>query len=87
MEKVKVVPYNKIWKTEFVKAYNFYNELLKGLDITIEHVGSTSIDGCAAKPIIDLVIILKSYGYFNKVVKLLGEIGYVHVGDRGISGR
>lgn len=53
-----VVPYDAKWRVEFQKAYNFYCELLEGLNVTVEHVGSTSVAGLWAKPILDIDIIV-----------------------------
>ncbi len=54
--------------------------------IRIEHVGSTSIPGMDAKPIIDLVIEVSPFD-FNNIKIELENIGYIHNGDQGIDGR
>jgi len=51
MRKVIVVPYDENWKYEFEKIRNELVEALKDNIIEIEHVGSTSVEGLAAKPI------------------------------------
>ena len=55
--------------------------------VTVEHVGSTAVPGLAAKPIIDLDIVIASETDLPRVIFLLGELGYVHLGDLGIDGR
>ena len=57
------------------------------LALRIEHVGSTSIPGLSAKPIIDLDIVIRSYDDLPAVVARLESLGYAHEGDLGISGR
>ncbi len=57
------------------------------LAIGIEHVGSTSVEGLSAKPIIDIDVVIKDYTVFEEVVSALGSIGYRHEGDLGIAGR
>ncbi len=55
--------------------------------IGIEHVGSTSVEGMSAKPIIDIDVIIQDYAAFDAVVRRLEAIGYIHEGDLGIKDR
>lgn len=45
MEKIEVEEYDHHWKNEFKKAKLFYKNLLSGVKVRIEHVGSTSVEG------------------------------------------
>ncbi|MDF2505152.1 GrpB family protein [Clostridium sp.] len=81
---VVVEDYNPNWKYEFEKIEAELRTVLKDV-ISIEHVGSTSVEGLAAKPIIDIDIIIEDN--FQEVKNQLGTIGYIHEGDLGISGR
>ena len=78
--------YEKEWPEDFLKIKN---ELLKVLTMPcqIQHVGSTSIPGMKAKPIIDIDVGLENWNDFGKVKSALEGIGYLHEGDRGITGR
>tara|TARA_Y100000588_G_scaffold325617_1_gene359500 strand:- start:220 stop:783 length:564 start_codon:yes stop_codon:yes gene_type:complete len=87
LREIKVVPYNPTWQTEFEKAKAFYTKLLAGLDVQIEHVGSTSVIGLHAKPILDIDLIVPDSTMSEKVVKCLETVGYVHQGNMGIEGR
>ncbi|MFK7808567.1 MAG: GrpB family protein [Saprospiraceae bacterium] len=85
--KIVVVDYDPIWKDQFEELKSV---LIKSIDresIEIEHVGSTSILGLKAKPIIDLDIILEDDLLIEKVIEKLSKLGYNHVGDLGITGR
>lgn len=87
MKKVIVVPYDEKWKQEFRRIYD---ELISVLDchiIAIEHVGSTSVEGLASKPVIDIDIIIKDYNSFETVKNKLSDIGYSYEGDLGIKDR
>src|SRR5262249_53704550 len=53
----------------------------------IEHVGSTSVPGLAAKPIIDLDVLLAPAAYLPETIQRLATLGYEHEGDLGIAGR
>ena len=81
-----VVEYNKEWPQDFLKIKA---ELLKVLTIPcqVQHVGSTSIPGMMAKPIIDIDVGLENWSDFEAVKTALAKIGYEHEGDRGITGR
>jgi len=82
---VIVEDYNPEWKNEFERIKDQLLTVLSGKINSIEHVGSTSIEGLAAKPIIDIdVVIDKS---FEEVKKALESIGYIYEGDLGIPGR
>lgn len=82
-----VVPYDYSWKEEFLKIKKMLEKHIGDLIIGIEHVGSTSVVGLAAKPIIDFNIIIESYGIFPQIIEKLSEIGFDHEGDHGIKGR
>ena len=55
--------------------------------IGLEHVGSTSVEGLAAKPIIDIDIVVSSVNALLKVIECLVSLGYAHQGELGIQGR
>lgn len=60
---------------------------LSGLIIDIEHVGSTSIIGLAAKPILDIDIVIENYSVFPKVIRGLKKIGYFYQEEWSFRGR
>ncbi len=86
-KKVTVIPYDYKWNEEFRKIKLDLEKTLEDSIIAIEHVGSTSVEGLSAKPIIDIDIIIKSYDNFKEVKSRLESFGYYHEGDLGISGR
>ena len=84
---VVVLPYDETWKKDFLKIEAELKDALQGLALRIEHVGSTSVEGLSAKPIIDIDIVIKDYSVFEGVVLALDKIGYRHEGNLGIVGR
>ncbi|NGM90403.1 GrpB family protein, partial [Parapusillimonas sp. SGNA-6] len=48
--------YNPIWKDQFEIIKQGLNEILSDLRVSIEHIGSTSVEGLSAKPIIDIMV-------------------------------
>ena len=86
-KKVIVVPYDKAWKSAFEEIKKEIESVIGDLIIGIEHVGSTSVEGLSAKPIIDIDVVIKDYSVFATVVQKLETIGYIHEGDLGIKDR
>ncbi len=84
---VKVLPYNPQWKAEFLKLSSFLKDNISLDYVDIQHVGSTSVEGLWAKPIIDLDIIVENEKDKKLVIDNLRKIGYNHIGDLGIKGR
>ena len=83
---VVVLPYDKKWKQDFEEIKKEISEVIGSFAIAIEHVGSTSVEGLAAKPIIDIDVVVKSDD-IKRAIEGLGSIGYVHEGNLGIEGR
>lgn len=84
---VVVVDYNPLWPGQFETLASRLAHVLGGLAVTIEHVGSTAVPGLAAKPIIDIDILLRSPGDLPSAIAALASIGYQHQGDLGIPSR
>ena len=85
--KVIVLPYDVAWKSDFEKIKAEIVFAVGDLILGVEHVGSTSVEGLAAKPCIDIDVIIKDYSVFPTVVARLADIGYIHEGDLGINDR
>lgn len=84
---VIVQSYDESWKTDFIAIRDELDAALKDLALRIEHVGSTSVEGLSAKPIIDIDVVISDRSVLPEVVSALGSIGYTHEGDLGIPGR
>lgn len=84
---IVVLPYDEKWKQDFIDIRNELLEVLSGLVLSIEHVGSTSVPGLSAKPIIDIDVVIEDYSKFDEVVDALSNIGYWHKGDGDIPQR
>ena len=84
---VTVVPYDDQWEDDFRNISEELRSALGDIAVSIEHVGSTSVKGLSAKPIIDIDVVISDYSVFSKVVEVLEEMGYGYEGDLGIPGR
>ena len=85
--KVVVMPHDATWKNEFEKIKTEIEDALGDLAMGIEHVGSTAVEGLAAKPCIDIDVVIRDASELGAAVAALSRIGYVHEGDLGIKGR
>lgn len=82
-----VVAYDENWPREFRRIAAEVSRALVGIDHEVEHVGSTSVPGLAAKPIIDLFAVLCSGTDVPAAIAALGDCGWQHEGDGGLAGR
>jgi GrpB-like predicted nucleotidyltransferase (UPF0157 family) len=89
MEKrrVEVVPYNPIWKEEFLKEAEKLQDIFGSLATRIHHIGSTSVPGLAAKPIIDILIETEDLQKVDELNSKMEMIGYHPKGENGIKNR
>lgn len=79
--------YQPRWETDFNDLKETLQQGLKGIAVTIEHVGSTSVKNLAAKPIIDMDMVYEKPVSFPAIRNGLEKLGYYHNGDQGIKGR
>ena len=84
---ITIVPYDPQWPLVFAGLKRIIERTLGSLAVSVEHVGSTSVPGLPAKPIIDLDVVIEHEGLLPDVVARLETLGYVHEGDKGIAGR
>ena len=75
--RVQVVPYDETWPQLFEAEADQIRAALGGELRVIEHVGSTSVPGLAAKPVIDIAISVESLADLD--VAAVEELGYQYV--------
>ena len=84
---VVVVDYDTEWPRLFDELRARVWPAVADVALAIEHVGSTSVVGLAAKPIIDMTVVVPSPADVPGTIERLAAVGYQHVGDMGIAGR
>lgn len=84
---ITVVPYRAAWQTLFEQYRTIYAQALGTAISGIEHVGSTSVVGLWAKPILDIDIIIDDRAQLPAVIAGLQRLGYEHRGDYGVPDR
>jgi GrpB-like predicted nucleotidyltransferase (UPF0157 family) len=87
MRTIVVVDYDPQWPEVFAQLRSMIWPVLSDVALTVEHVGSTSVPGLAAKPIIDMSVIVPTEADIAVAIARLASLGYVHRGNLGIEGR
>jgi GrpB-like predicted nucleotidyltransferase (UPF0157 family) len=82
-----IVPYDPLWPEEFRVEAQRIERACDDLEIRLEHIGSTSVPGLSAKPIIDIAAGVPSRADRTPFIQSLKELGYEHLGAYGIPGR
>lgn len=84
---IEVVEYDPAWPGWFETLRERYVRALAGISWSaIEHVGSTAVVGLAAKPVIDIDIVVAAE-HVADAAAALRRIGYSPLGEMGIPGR
>jgi len=83
---VRVVDYDPAWKSEYCLLADQIRSVTSPLELELEHIGSTSVPGLPAKPIIDVGILLHRRDQFDDLVAALVSIGLIYRGDKGPNG-
>jgi GrpB-like predicted nucleotidyltransferase (UPF0157 family)/transcriptional regulator with XRE-family HTH domain len=84
---IVVVDYDPTWPQTFDRLRVLVEPALAGLPARVEHVGSTAVPGLAAKPIIDIDVVVDSAGAVPGAIERLCGLGYRHEGNGGVPGR
>jgi GrpB-like predicted nucleotidyltransferase (UPF0157 family) len=84
---LRLANHNSKWKELFSNEKLKLENIIGNYIITIDHIGSTSINGIKAKPIIDICIGLNNFDDGKKCIEPLVNIGYIYKGECGVPGR
>jgi GrpB-like predicted nucleotidyltransferase (UPF0157 family) len=84
---VIIVEYNEKWPAIYERERQLITSMLGEALIGIEHVGSTSVPGLSAKPIIDLMLLVKRLEPGEFYAYPLKTLGYIYVEEAGSADR
>ena len=84
---ITVVDYDPEWPSKYVRERDRIAEILKDNCISVYHIGSTSVPGLPAKPIIDIMVVVRSLEEVDTVAEKFSGIGYEWLGEFGMAGR
>jgi GrpB-like predicted nucleotidyltransferase (UPF0157 family)/chloramphenicol 3-O-phosphotransferase len=79
--------HDEAWPKLFREIAEPVQSALCDIVVTVEHVGSTAVPGLAAKPVIDVDVVVHSAEEVPVAIERLRGLGYVYQGNKGISGR
>lgn len=82
-----VTDYNPLWPKLFEAEAAKIREILGDNCLELHHIGSTSVKGLAAKPIIDIMPVVKDIEAVDRQAAAFGVAGYEYMGEFGIPGR
>lgn len=84
---IVVADYDEAWPAWFEAVRERVWPAVADVAVRIDHVGSTSVPGLAAKPIIDMDIVVASEEAVRPAIERLAAAGYRWRGDLGVAGR
>jgi len=84
---VHLKPFHKAWPDIFKKEQNHLAGIMTNYPLRIEHIGSTSVEGLMAKPIIDIMIGVTDFSSLSEIIKQLTIYDYLYKGELGITDR
>lgn len=76
--KIQLHPYTSAWRSDFEKLSQELISCIGFLNTQIEHIGSTSVEGLSAKPIIDILVGVRDEAALESVAAPLMANGYVY---------
>ncbi|NGX26212.1 MAG: hypothetical protein K940chlam6_00127 [Chlamydiae bacterium] len=84
---IEVVSYNPQWPELFASEAELIKRALGNNCITIHHIGSTSVPGLSAKPIIDILPVVRDIQTVDQATRAMESLGYEVKGEYGIAFR
>lgn len=84
---VEIVSYDPGWVAAFEAESARIAPAFGGNLIAVEHAGSTAVTGLAAKPIIDMMALVRSIAEVDTANAAMASLGYIAKGEYGLAGR
>jgi GrpB-like predicted nucleotidyltransferase (UPF0157 family) len=84
---ILVAPYDPQWALTFERDRAQLQAALRDLNVQIEHIGSTSVVGLAAKPIIDIMIVTQNEADAIRCITPIVRLDFECRGEAEIPGR
>ena len=85
----EVVDHQDRWSRDFevIRRHLWPAVSAVAVAVAVEHIGSTAVPGLAAKPVIDVDVVVPERRSAGPAVAALESLGYEHRGDQGVPGR
>ena len=86
--RIFMVPHDPEWRQEFEReAAQITAAAGGGSVVTVHHIGSTAIPHIYAKPVIDMLLVVKDHTDLDAKQAAMEALGYKALGEFGIAGR
>lgn len=85
--KIMIKNHSEEWAQMFKDEACLIKGILGDELVEVHHIGSTSVNGLKAKPIIDIMPVVKNIEKVDSFNKQMEQIGYESLGEFGIKGR
>ena len=83
---VTVTEYNPGWQGAFRREARRIKQILGDNCVAVYHIGSTAVSGLAAKPVTDIMPVVKSLAAADCAAEAFVRLGYEYLGEFGIAG-
>ena len=77
-EPVVIADYHSAWPAQVDLIRAGLADALGDTAIDVRHIGSTAVPGLAAKPILDIDVVISSEAVLTEAIARLAAVGYVH---------
>lgn len=84
---IAVVPFDPRWTERFESEHRAVAAALGTVVVALHHIGSTAVPGLAAKPVVDMLLEVRSLPELDQRAGRLEDLGYAAKGGYGIPGR
>lgn len=86
-DRVELVEHDPTWATLFEQERVRLAAIFDGHAIGIEHIGSTSVPGLCAKPVVDVLVGLRELELSDGEIRAMEGLSYEFLGEHGLPGR
>ena len=86
-DRVELVAYDPAWADMFAQISRDVRAACGTLIVDIHHIGSTSVPGLSAKPLIDVMPVLNAFAAGARCADILEPLGFYYYDEYGIPGR
>lgn len=87
MRNIVVVKHDERWQEMFQQEAHRLRAVFGPLLVDIHHIGSTSVSGLKAKPVIDMMPLVTDITQVDQLTEQMATLGYKGFGEWGIPGR
>lgn len=78
-DEVEIAEFDPHWKELFLMEKEILERSLGELAMEVHHIGSTAVPDMAAKPVIDIMVAVRSITDIKELIDRVSPLGYVHV--------